>query len=93
MAAFLQQVKEDNWDDHYVPTESWLQRKDREQLEKKQQAEYTITEGYKNECVLPFFWTHARLTRADLLCWACFADENSAVQTTRVKIRKSLAIH
>ncbi|KAF1346156.1 U1 small nuclear ribonucleo protein of 70kDa MW N terminal-domain-containing protein [Delphinella strobiligena] len=49
VASFLQQIKDEQWDDHYEPTESWLQRKDRERLENKEEALYRTTEGYKNE--------------------------------------------
>lgn len=49
VAAFLQQVKEEQWDDHYQPTESWLQKKDRQKLETLEAATYRTTEGYKND--------------------------------------------
>ncbi|KAL1302886.1 hypothetical protein AAFC00_003213 [Neodothiora populina] len=49
VAQFLQHVKEEAWDDHYQPTESWLQRKDRERLETLEAARYRTAEGYKND--------------------------------------------
>lgn len=48
VAQYVQAAKE--YDDGYVPTESWLQKKDRQKLERDQAAQYRVTEGYKNEC-------------------------------------------
>jgi len=45
VAAFLPQLQEYKETDKYVPTESWLQRKDRIKLEKKQQQEKLLKEG------------------------------------------------
>ncbi|KAG9989526.1 RNA-binding domain-containing protein, partial [Aureobasidium melanogenum] len=47
VAQYVQAAKE--YDDEYVPTESWLQKKDREKMERDQAAQYRVTEGYKNE--------------------------------------------
>ncbi|GAB7347117.1 hypothetical protein MBLNU459_g3242t2 [Dothideomycetes sp. NU459] len=47
VGQFLDQIKDS--DDNYNPTESWLQKKDRERLEKKEKSEWTVTEGYKTE--------------------------------------------
>lgn len=46
VANYLQALKD--YDDDYVPTESWLQRKDRLKLEKKEKVEKTLTEGVAN---------------------------------------------
>lgn len=48
VAQYVQAAKE--YDDGYVPTESWLQKKDRQKMERDQAAQYRVTEGYKNEC-------------------------------------------
>jgi U1 small nuclear ribonucleoprotein 70kDa len=45
VGQYLQELKE--YDDDYEPTESWLQRKDREKLERKQAVERAMTEGIK----------------------------------------------
>ncbi len=45
IASFLPALEEYKETDVYVPTESWLQRKDRIQLEKKQKQEKLLTEG------------------------------------------------
>ena len=45
LAAFLPQLEEYKKTDDYVPTESWLQRKDRIKLEKKQAQEKLLKEG------------------------------------------------
>lgn len=43
VGKYIQALKE--YDDNYVPTESWLQRKDRLKQEKKEKLEKTLTEG------------------------------------------------
>jgi len=48
LAAFLPQLQEYKEEDSYIPTESWLQRKDRIQLEKRQRQEKLLTEGPQN---------------------------------------------
>lgn len=48
VAEYLQAAKE--YDDGYVPTESWLQKKDRQRLERDEAARYRVTEGFKNDC-------------------------------------------
>ncbi|KAF4620095.1 hypothetical protein G7Y89_g14727 [Cudoniella acicularis] len=45
IAAFLPQLQEYKDTDNYTPTESWLQRKDRIKLEKKQRQEKLLKEG------------------------------------------------
>ncbi|KAK8157319.1 U1 small nuclear ribonucleoprotein 70 kDa [Phyllosticta citrichinensis] len=46
VGQYLQALKE--YDDHYVPTESWLQRKDRLKQEKKEKVAKTLTDGVAN---------------------------------------------
>lgn len=45
VGSFLQELQEYKDKDGYVPTESWLQRKDRIKLEKKEQHENTLKEA------------------------------------------------
>ncbi|KAH6680567.1 U1 small nuclear ribonucleoprotein of 70kDa MW N terminal-domain-containing protein [Halenospora varia] len=45
IAAFLPQLQEYKENDDYTPTESWLQRKDRVKLEKKQRQQKLLKEG------------------------------------------------
>ncbi len=45
VAAFLPALQEYKENDNYVPTESWLQRKDRLRLEKKERQEKLLKEG------------------------------------------------
>lgn len=45
IAAFLPQLQEYKQTDTYTPTESWLQRKDRLKLEKKEAQEKLLKEG------------------------------------------------
>lgn len=48
LAAFLPQLEEYKKTDVYEPTESWLQRKDRIRLEKKERQEKLLKEGPDN---------------------------------------------
>lgn len=48
LASFLPALEEYKRTDVYEPTESWLQRKDRIALEKKQRQEKLLTEGPSN---------------------------------------------
>ena len=52
VAQFLLRVKEEgiNDDVEYHPTESWLQRKDRLKMEKKERQEKLVTAGFA-ECM------------------------------------------
>jgi hypothetical protein len=52
VAAFLEEFRKP--DPNYVPTESWLQRRDRLQLEKKERQERKIKEGLEN-CKFGYF--------------------------------------
>lgn len=45
VAAFLPQLQEFKDKDNYVPTESWLQRKDRLKLERMEQQEKLVKDG------------------------------------------------
>lgn len=47
VGQFLSALRE-NDDDDYTPTESWLQRRDRLKLEKKEKQQYLLTEGVKD---------------------------------------------
>lgn len=48
VAGFLDALKEYKDKDNYVPTESWLQARDRKKLEKKAEIEKLVTEGPKS---------------------------------------------
>jgi len=45
IGAFLPQLQEYKETNEYIPTESWLQRKDRLKVEKKQKQEQLLNEG------------------------------------------------
>ena len=49
VAQYLDQLRQP---DEYEPTESWLQRRDRIKLEKKEKQERLLTEGF-GQCVYP----------------------------------------
>ncbi len=53
VAQFLTKIKEEGVgeDVEYHPTESWLQRKDRLKLERKEKQEKLVTEGFA-QCML-----------------------------------------
>jgi len=48
LASFIPQLQEYKENDNYEATESWLQRKDRVELEKRQRQEKLMTEGPQN---------------------------------------------
>ena len=50
IGQYVQALEE--YDDDYEPTESWLQRKDREKMERKAKVEHMMTEGVKS-CMEP----------------------------------------
>lgn len=47
VAEFLSALR-DGDDDSYMPTESWLEKRDREKLEKKEAARWLVTDGVKD---------------------------------------------
>jgi U1 small nuclear ribonucleoprotein len=47
VAAFLPALKSYAEEVPYTPTESWLQRRDRKKMEKKQELDWRMTEGVK----------------------------------------------
>lgn len=53
VADFLPALAAYKDEDGYVPTESWLQRRDRQKLEKMAEAEKLVTEG-PLKCSSPF---------------------------------------
>ena len=58
LAQFLPSLNEYKDNDGFVPTESWLQRRDRKAAEHKQEVEQNLVEGPKN-CAYtrhPFAW-------------------------------------
>lgn len=48
VGQYLEALKEYKDNDGYVPTDSWLQKRDRKKLEKKEKQEYLLTEGVKD---------------------------------------------
>jgi U1 small nuclear ribonucleoprotein len=64
VAAFLDELQKP--DPNYVPTESWLQRRDRVQLEKKEKQEMKIQEGLTG-CMSPTRSTHHTISFSHFL--------------------------
>jgi hypothetical protein len=52
VGQYLQAMREYKDNDGYVPTDSWLQKRDRKKLETKERQEKMLTEGI-NDCALP----------------------------------------
>ncbi|KAJ4990905.1 U1 small nuclear ribonucleoprotein [Stagonosporopsis vannaccii] len=52
VAQYLEAMREYKDNDGYVPTDSWLQKRDRKKIEKKEKQEKLLTEGVK-DCMLP----------------------------------------
>ena len=48
IGQYMDALREYKDNDGYVPTDSWLQKRDRKKLEKKEKQEKLITEGIKN---------------------------------------------
>lgn len=51
IGQYMQALREYKDNDGYVPTDSWLQKRDRKKLEKQQKLEHMMTEGLK-QCAL-----------------------------------------
>ena len=84
MAQYLDAMKEYE-DILYEPTESWLQKKDRKRLEKKEKQERLLTEGF-SECM-----RSRPLSCCCNLIGVHVADNRE--QTSRRRILKSEATH
>ena len=52
VGQYLDALREYKDNDNYVPTESWLQKRDRKKLERKQKQERLLTEGI-TDCTTP----------------------------------------
>lgn len=52
VGQYLEAMREYKDNDGYVPTDSWLQKRDRKKIEKKEKQEKLLTEGIKN-CKFP----------------------------------------
>jgi len=48
IGQYMEALREYKDNDGYVPTDSWLQKRDRKKLEKKEKQEYLLTEGVKD---------------------------------------------
>ena len=59
VGQFLQALQDYKDNDNYRPTESWLQRKDRIKLEKKEKQQKLLTEGIK-ECMSSLTYPNIR---------------------------------
>lgn len=57
VAQYLPQLKEEFG--NYVPTESWLEKKDKMRLQIRERQEYLTGEGFKEECTLAQTFTCA----------------------------------
>jgi hypothetical protein len=81
VGQYLEALKEYKDNDGYVPTDSWLQKRDRKKLEKKEKQEYLLTEGVKDCTTSPraLFLSLARLS---------FASRANTKQTNPLKTPK-----
>jgi U1 small nuclear ribonucleoprotein len=52
VGQYLQAMREYKDNDGYVPTDSWLQKRDRKKLEKKEKQEKLLSEGI-HQCTSP----------------------------------------
>lgn len=52
IGQYMQALREYKDNDGYVPTDSWLQIRDRKKQEKKEKLEYQMTEGLR-QCTAP----------------------------------------
>lgn len=59
VGQYLEALREYKDNDGYVPSDSWLQKRDRKRLEKKEKQEKLLTEGIK-ECTAHQFRPHSR---------------------------------
>jgi hypothetical protein len=84
VGQYLEAMKEYKDNDGYVPTDSWLQKRDRKKLEKKEKQEYLLTEGVK-DC------TTSLRALGILLAHLSFLSHANITQTNRRKIPKSRA--
>lgn len=58
VAQYLEAMREYKDNDGYVPTDSWLQKRDRKKIEKKEKQERLLTDGVK-DCTRPTCTTHS----------------------------------
>jgi U1 small nuclear ribonucleoprotein len=65
VGQYLDALKEYKDNDDYVPTDSWLQKRDRKKLEKKEKQEKLLTEGI-NDCT-----TSPRASPRSCACVTC----------------------
>lgn len=72
LAAFLPALEEYKEKDVYEPTESWLQRKDRLRLEKRERQERLLKEGPAN-CESPL-QGHSHCRYDSIFVWSIEAD-------------------
>ncbi len=103
IAAFLPQLQEYKETDEYTPTESWLQRKDRIKLEKKQRQEKLLKEGPLSceghptcfDCLYLHLFGVLSMRASFWTSWAnilCFADKPSEDPNIRGDAFKTLIV-
>jgi hypothetical protein len=80
IGQYLQAMKEYKDNDGYVPTDSWLQKRDRKKLEKKQKQENLLSEGI-----------HQCTSQRRALSLALLLSLANTTQTNPPTIRKSRA--
>ena len=81
LAAFLPQLEEYKKTDVYHPTESWLQRKDRIRLEKKERQEKLLKEGPDNCEALKKLPAHSLDCRCSSIFYKSITDANHRSST------------
>lgn len=59
VAAFLPALEEWKGNDGFIPTESWMQRRDRIRQEKKEKQHKLLTEGIQECTILNSFSVHS----------------------------------
>lgn len=81
IAQYMQALNEYKDNDGYVPSDSWLQKRDRRKLEKKERQEKLLTEGVKDCTASP---TSARESSRSV-------NQLTSVQTNLTRIQRSKA--
>jgi U1 small nuclear ribonucleoprotein len=81
IAQYMQALNEYKDNDGYVPSDSWLQKRDRRKLEKKERQEKLLTEGVKDCTASPTpAWESSRSV-----------IQLTSVQTNLTRIQRSKA--
>ena len=86
VAAFLDELQKP--DPNYVPSESWLQRRDRVQLEKKEKQEMKIQEGLTG-CMSPTLSTRHTISFSHFLFVSLCPRANASLSCRQTRDRFS----